>query len=208
MSHTLHRPRCAKVEKGDFVVLVMPARGINNTDVAKKYGMYADIFRKYNPSNMGGMSMGILTENSVDRLKELAIDDAPMFHAVFSSRADVEKAVAEVREKDYGFSVVVSGTLSEVREALANLGIAPHSYNFSLGVWGNKGKLPPMEILELTSMCGHSMISASLVKKLAEQIRAGKKTARKAAEQLSLPCLCGIFNVDRAEQLLARLAAG
>lgn len=206
MSHTLHRPRCTKTSANDFVVLVMPARGKNNTDVSERYAKYVDVFKKYNATNMGGMDIGILVGQQADDLKKTLDPMAPMIHAVYDNAEDLKGCLKELKEKEYGFSVVVSGKLDEVRKAAGEVGVKPHSFHYSLGVWGRKEVLPDETIRELTSMCGHSMVSGGLVLKLVAQIKSGKKSARKVAEQLAMPCVCGIFNVNRAELLLQALA--
>ena len=205
MSHTLHRLKRTSTQDKDFIVLVMPARSQNNVLVKDRYAKYIDIFKKYNPVNLGGMNIGLLIDHDPDELKQLAEEGAPMIHAVFQDAKDLTGVLREMKEKDLGFSVVVSGLLDDVRACAREAGIQPHSYHFSLGVWGKKTKLPPAPILEITSMCGHSMIPPGLVAKLAEDIRKGKKTPCKAAEQLTRPCMCGIFNTNKAECLLAEM---
>ena len=91
--------------------------------------------------------------------------------------------------------------------ACKKAGIQRHSVDLSLGIWGKIDKLPDEKIMEITTMCGHGMISANLVSKMIDDIRAGKTTARKAAVKLAEPCACGIFNIDKAEALLNELAA-
>jgi hypothetical protein len=51
------------------------------------------------------------------------------------------------------------------------------------------------------------MTSPNLVKKCIEDVISGKTTPREAAELLARPCICGIFNPDRAETLLKKLAS-
>jgi hypothetical protein len=48
------------------------------------------------------------------------------------------------------------------------------------------------------------MVPANLVKRIIGKIRRGKKSIREAAMELTLPCVCGIFNPVRAEYLLKR----
>jgi len=207
MSHTLHRIKDTAQPEMDYVVLVMPARGVNNDDVVEKYGKYIDIFKKYNPVNIGGMKIGLLVDNTPEELKVNACDDAPMVHAVFRNREDLAGVLKEIKEKDYGFSVVVSGLLDHVRECAEKVGLTPHSYNFSLGVYGALDKLPPRPVLDICTMCGHAMVTPGLVEKLVADIRKGKTTIQKAANKLTRPCLCGIFNTCKAESVLERIVA-
>ncbi|MFZ7120221.1 MAG: hypothetical protein ACOWWH_04650 [Eubacteriaceae bacterium] len=84
------------------------------------------------------------------------------------------------------------------------LDIEPHSINLSLGVFGRTEKLPPEEVLEFITMCGHGMISRNLVTKLIKEVRDGKKSKEQAAKIMASPCVCGIFNTNRAIKLLSK----
>jgi len=96
--------------------------------------------------------------------------------------------------------------MDEVFRAAKNVGLTPHTVNLSLGIWGRTEKLPKEEILWITSMCGHCMISPSLVLKMINDIRKGKTTPTNAARELARCCICGVFNVKRAEKLLRQLS--
>ena len=129
-----------------------------------------------------------------------------MVHGVFDTRDKLIEVMKALKEADYGYSVVVSGLLDDVGCCAKEAGIQRHSVDISLGIWGNLDKLPEPRILEITTMCGHAMISAGLVLKMVEDIRAGRKTAKDGAKELSKPCACGIFNPIKAEALLLELA--
>ena len=129
-----------------------------------------------------------------------------MIHAVFSDRDTLIAVMKALKEADYGYSVVVSGLVDDVDCCAKKAGIQRHSVDLSLGIWGKIDKLPDEKIMEITTMCGHGMISANLVSKMIDDIRAGRTTARKAAVKLAEPCACGIFNIDKAEALLNELA--
>jgi hypothetical protein len=101
---------------------------------------------------------------------------------------------------------VVSGIFETVDRCLEEAGLKHHTANFSLGIWGKTEKLPPNEILEVATMCGHAMISANLVKAMIEEVRAGRKTPEEAARVLTPNCTCGIFNPVRAAKLMAKAA--
>jgi len=62
------------------------------------------------------------------------------------------------------------------------------------------------DVLSIITMCGHSMISETHVVNLAEKIKKGKISARKAALELAYDCTCGIVNPDRCERLLQAVA--
>ena len=206
MSHTLHRIKTETGKSDDYVVLIMPARGINNVDVVETYRKYLTLLYQFHPINMGGMKISTLAVNTFEELLENISPDAPMIHAVFSDRDTLINVMKALKEADYGYSVVVSGLVDDVDCCAKKAGIQRHSVDLTLGTWGDTSKLPPEGVLEITTMCGHAMISANLVNKMIEDIRAGRTTPRKAAVKLAEPCVCGIFNIDKAERLLNELA--
>ena len=184
----------------------MPARGINNQNSVEVFRKYMDLLIKFDPVNMGGMKMGTLATNTFEEIKANISPDAPMMHAVFKDRDTLIEVMKALKEADYGYSVVVSGLVDDVDCCAKKAGIQRHSVDITLGTWGDTSKLTPEEILEITTMCGHAMISVNLVKKMIADIRKGIITPRKAAQKLAEPCVCGIFNTDKAERLLTELS--
>lgn len=206
MTHTLHRIKSIEGQTDDYVVLIMPARGINNQNCVEVFKQYFDLLVKFNPVNMGGIGCGVLLTNTVEEMKANLRPDVPMIHAVYSDRNVVIEVLKALKEADLGYSVVVSGVLDDVASCARAAGIQRYSVDISLAIWGALDKLPSVEILEVTTMCGHGMISANLVRKMVNDICAGRTTARKAAYQLGEPCACGIFNEMKAERLLQKAA--
>jgi len=104
--------------------------------------------------------------------------------------------------KNLGVSVVVSGLFSLIRQDCQKLGLARHTVNYSLGVWGKKERLPDPKITQITTMCGHGLVSFNLVQFLLKEVRGGKKTIEEASAILAKACICGVFNSHRAAELL------
>jgi len=206
MSHTLHRVKTESGKTDDYVVLIMPARGINNQDCVNVFRKYMALLYSFSPVNMGGLKVGTLASNSYEELLENVTEDVPMIHAVYKDRDTLIEVMKALKEADYGYSVVVSGLVDDVDCCAKQSGIQRHSVDLTLGIWGDVSKLPPEGVLEITTMCGHAMISANLVTKMINDIRKGVTTAKKAAKTLAEPCACGIFNIDKAERLLNELA--
>jgi len=127
-------------------------------------------------------------------------------HAVFVSKDVVSEVLKELKEADLGMSVVVSGIFENVDECAEKAGLKHHTANFSLGIWGKTEKLPSNDILEVTTMCGHAMVSANLVTTMVDEVKAGRKTPEEAAKVLAPQCACGVFNPARAAKLLAAMA--
>ena len=67
-------------------------------------------------------------------------------------------------------------------------------------------KLPPEKVLDISTMCGHGMITAARVLSVAEDVKAGRKSAEDGAKDLAKQCDCGIFNPTRAAKLLTAMA--
>ena len=53
-------------------------------------------------------------------------------------------------------------------------------------------------------MCGHAMVPVALIDRTVEQVKQKKLTLKQAAVELTKPCVCGVFNPTRAEELLQR----
>ncbi len=206
MTHTLHRIKNEARQKDDYVVLIMPAKGINNEGSKDIFIKYIDILYKFNPINLGGIGVGNLALDDIELIKKQVTEDAVMVHGVYEDRETLIKVLKALKEADYGYSVVVSGLVDDVNCCSKDSDLQRHSVDLSLGIWGAIDKLPPEEIMEITTMCGHAMISANLVNKMVEDIKKGRTTSEKAAIELAKPCACGIFNTEKAKGLLEELA--
>ena len=114
--------------------------------------------------------------------------------------------LAELKERDYGISIVVSGLIEKVFGICDEVGLQPHTIDLALGVWGNKKLLPKAELMNITTMCGHALVAPSLIDDLVSQVKTGRLTAEQAAIELAKPCVCGIFNQKRAADLITELA--
>jgi hypothetical protein len=203
MTHTLHRRGTAESLSEDYVILMLKAIGINDTDYVPKLQEFLRICLRHNPVNIGCETKGSLYEYPAE---EIIADTRGDTHAVFDNPQAVSEVLKELKEADLGLSVVVSGIFDKVDECLDKAGLKHHTANFSLGIWGKTEKLPANDVLEITTMCGHAMIAANLVTAMIEEIRAGRKTPEEAARVLTPNCTCGIFNPARAAKLMARAA--
>lgn len=73
-------------------------------------------------------------------------------------------------------SIVVSGLVDHVKECCHKVGLEPHTVESSLGRIGRTDLLPPNEILEIATMCGHSMVSVNFINEMIEKCRKGRCT--------------------------------
>lgn len=203
MTHTLHRQGTAESLSDDYVVLMLRAIGINDTDYVPKLQEFLRICLRHNPVNIGCETKGSMYEYTPE---EIIADVHGDTHAVFDNPQALSRVLKDLKEVDLGLSVVVSGIYKTVDESLGKAELKHHTANFSLGVWGKTEKLPEDEILEITTMCGHGMIATNLVKTMIEEVSAGRKTPDEAAKLLTPNCTCGIFNPARTARLLAKAA--
>jgi len=207
VTHTLHRRGREAGLCRDLIVLILPARGLNLEGSEEKMGRMWEVISHYRDKglvNYGNLSDG--NSQKVD-LERLIKGRSRISHAVFSDRKAVEDCLREFKEQEFGISVVVSGLFEEAAEICRRAGLTPHTVEHSLGTHGRTERLPREEILEITTMCGHALIAPRLVESLVEKINQGKTTPAQAAAKLSRLCECGIFNPQRAEELLTNLAA-
>ena len=130
-------------------------------------------------------------------------------HAVFADPNTVAEVLQEVKAAHLGMSVVVSGLFERVRECCRRIGQAPapHTIEYSLGIWGRTEGLPDDYVLEISTMCGHGMVAFSLVLDAFEEVKSGRASPEEAARRLAEPCVCGVFNPTRAAHLLRAAAA-
>lgn len=205
MTHTLHRRGTPENLANDYVVFAMSAKGINEKDSATKMRQFMQIAQRYNPVNLGDMKTG--NTYSVGTEKVMAdIKDTSIVHAVFTDVETVAKVVQEVKDADLGMSVVISGLFDSAKECCQKTGLALHTVEHSLDIWGKTEKLAPGDVLEVTTMCGHGMVAANLVVSMAEDIKAGRLSPEEAAEELAKQCCCGVFNPVRGAELLGAMA--
>jgi hypothetical protein len=204
MTHTLHRRGTDESLKNDYVLLVTAASGINHVGSLEKLRKVLEVIWEVGPANVGSQHLGtVLQGYSLEEIKA-AMNEVPRIRCAFSSREKMREIIRRLKELDLGMSVTVEGPTADILEMSKEMGIKPHSVNLSLDIWGKKEELPSEEVLEFVTMCGHGLISQHLVKKVIEEVKRGKKTPKKAAVEIGIPCVCGIYNPDRAEELLQK----
>ena len=214
MTHSNHRRGSRESLMGDWVVFMSGSRGVDPSKRAK----FTEILLKHNPV---GLSTSDLTTRrrlryvkGWDSSKDSGIHKSATLEeikscktlsggsAVFADFEDVRAVIGELVEADLGASVVVSGIFDKVHGALKEAGKEPHTVNMSAETFGRVDLLPEPKVLEITTMCGHHMVSSNLVRHLAEEVKKERKTAEEAAVEMAKQCTCNFFNVERAKVLL------
>lgn len=198
MSHSLHRRGSLESLQHDCLLLVTSASGVNHQGTKEKLLKVLDVVWEVGPINVGSNETGtILSGTSVEEIKA-GFTDVPRVRCCFDDWGKMKTLIRRLQEMDLGMSVVVSGIRENVENMCDELGLKPHSVNMSLDIWGKREKLPPEEVLEFVTMCGHGLISKNLVIDTIERVKNGSMTPEQASVRMGSPCVCGFFNPTRA----------
>ena len=226
MTNTLHRysehyaferlPNPEPVED-DFIVFAMASRGINDDELVAKYRAFLRLALKHNPVNLGDATKGGMLRprqnlnpkahwkrDQQPHPEEVisGIDGHTTVAAVFNNYKDMKGFVSEVRDAKLGISVNISAPMEEADRCCRENGITRHSLEYSLGFCGRVDKLPDATVLELTTMCGHGMVSAHFARKMIDWVKENRRSSAEVARAMARFCSCGVFNTSRAESIL------
>jgi hypothetical protein len=214
----------------DYVLFVYPARGFNYKDSAPKLRRLAELIFLSDPVSMiakerprsgekenepgedryvtrfsCGHADGVDRRQEMLKLQNIKYDGTLLF-SIFTNREKLREALAKIKEADEGISVVVSAVIDDVRQIVKEIGIDPHMVNLSLGIHGRTDRLPPADIREFTTMCGHGVVSPYLVKDMIRRIKTGKISEWDGSLYLSERCACGVYNPCRSAELFREKA--
>ncbi len=203
MTNTLHRQGTPESLAGDYVVFLTPAGEINREGCGEKKRRFLRLACAEGPVNLGADGKNLVTGGDPEQMIA-AVTDESSVAATFSDPEAVRRLVGLLAREGLGISVNISGLAEAVDGILRSHGIMRHSIEHSLGVLGATDRLPTRQILEITTMCGHGLISHNFARKMIDWVKLGKLTPRQAARYLARPCVCGAFNIERAETLLAK----
>jgi hypothetical protein len=208
MTHSLHREGTPESLDKDYVVFIYPARGYNYKGCAPKVRRLVEIGYQVGPANMIATTLRKNLYSGVEPDEVLdSIEEGCRVFTVFNSREKFRELLTAFKEADEGISIVVSGLIEKVREVAAEVGLTPHTINLSLGIHGGTEGLPPPEIRQFTTMCGHAMISPHLVEDVIRRVKAGKLDTWNGSITLAKPCACGIYNPYRSMEMLEDLSS-
>ena len=207
MTHSLHREGTVDSLERDYAVFIYPARGFNYAGSGPKVKRLMELLFLAGPSNM---SVTTLRQNLYSGVRPAefldSIKDGARVFSVFSDRVKVKEVLHRLKEADEGISIVVSGLVDRAREMSAEAGLNPHTVNLSLGIHGATDRLPPADIRQFTTMCGHGLVSPKLVRDVLRKVKRGKVSAWEGSLIVAKPCACGIYNPHRSEEMLQDLS--
>lgn len=217
MTNTLHRYGDRASFRDDYVVFAMCSRGKNDENAVPRLRQFLEMALHFGPVNLGDARHGgaLRPSRSMSPLAHWRRDTKPNFRAVidgldtpttaaavFDNRPAAEDLVKAVCAADLGLSVNISTSIDGAEQCCHAAGLCRHSVGYSLGFEGKTGHLPNEDVLMLSTMCGHGMVSSSLAKKMIDWVKEGRRTPDQAVTYLARFCSCGVFNPSRAVRIL------
>jgi hypothetical protein len=219
MTNTLHRFGNAASFVDDFVIIAIPAKGIKNgVDVLPALKKFLEIAMEYNPVNLGdAMNGGAVrpTRHKYAIQHFFGRSDKPDFQqvidnitkpttfaAIFDKRENAEAFTARIAKENLGLSINISSSLDNAINCAKAAGIHRHSVGYSLGFEGMPDNIPNRHVVQLSTMCGHGMVSQALAKKMIDWVKEDRATPEQAIAAMARFCSCGIFNPSRARRIL------
>jgi hypothetical protein len=234
----MHRQGTLESLRQDYILFATTAAGFNRKGSEEVRKRFVEILMKHNPVNMGLSTQAAQMEKKPNFIWEAIRDrfhgrkyrngqpteetrrgwkealrrstegQRLQYNAVFDSLDKLAAAVREVKEADLGLCINVNGIHEDTDRVAREAGIIRHTIEHSLGVHGRVERLPSAEVLELTTMCGHGMVSYNLARKMLYMVTMGHVSVDRAAELLARPCTCGVFNPARATRILSEVRGG
>lgn len=200
MTHTLHRQGTEENLANDFPMHFKFARGFNSDPYpTEKLQSFFDITHGHKDIvNSGDLKIGNQYVIDLERLRTNIYTPC----AVFTDEDTVTEVVRAVKEAQLDLSLTLSGLTTKLFACCDKAGARPYAIEHSLGIEGDLSKLPPQEMLELTTMCGHAMVAKGLISLIIRKIKRGEMTPEEGGIELAKPCQCGAFNPVRAAALL------
>jgi hypothetical protein len=223
MTNTLHRFGAPETQRDDYIVFAIASKGINDVGATEKLQTFLRFAIKHGPVNVGhGIKGGMYrpsenltplahwsrSEEADPEIVVRGIDEPSTVAAVFDDVVKVEALLKDLKAADLGISINISSLADEANACCKRAGITRHSIEYSLGFHGDLNQLPDRHVLELSTMCGHGMLSHNFARKMIDLVRENRRTPQQAATTMARFCTCGIFNLARAIRVLERARKG
>jgi hypothetical protein len=217
MTNTLHRFGSKESFHDDYVVFARTTRGKNDQNCVPRLKRFLEMALPFGPVNLGDSVHGGALRPSCHLTPRAhwKRDLQPDFRAVIDGIDGPTNAVAvfdnfkaaanflkAVKEADLGLCVNMSTSVEGALQCSCSAGQPRHSVSYSLGFEGETEKMPNTQVLTLTTMCGHGMVSSSLAKKMIDWVKEGRRSPEEAAKYLTHFCSCGVYNPSRAKRIL------
>jgi hypothetical protein len=141
LTHTLHRTGAKDSLKEDFPLLITPRSGVNDKNLNEKLAKIVSILDQTGIEFWGYAASVNTLHMPPSEIREKLIkhvDRGARIRGVCTSRDQVKQLLTLLKEADFGLSVTISGLREEIFAVCGEAGLAPHSVNLSLGIWGKK----------------------------------------------------------------------
>ena len=205
MSHSLHRYGTVENLQNDYTFYARASRWVNREGCGPKLRKIFNIMMSEKVINFGHSEKSLKSGLSLEEYAE-GLENAYGVSGCFSDKKVLKSFLLKYRAADTGISLVVSGLIDEIVKIAEEIDLKPHTAFLSLGVHGKRALLSEDNVMEITTMCGHGLVSSRLAAAVMKKVRSGKMTSQEGARFLAQPCPCGIFNTDRCQALLAQLS--
>jgi hypothetical protein len=217
MTNTLHRYGSAESFYDDYVIFAIPSRGKNDKGSLPKLRQFLEMALPFKPVNLGDALNGgaLRPRRDMSPTSHWKRDMTPDFRgvidgltgpttvaAVFDDRVHAEDFVKAVKAADLGLCINISTSIDGAEQCCHAASQPRHSIGYSLGFEGKTEKLPNTQVLSLSTMCGHGMISSNLAKKMTDWVKEGRRTPEEATSYMARFCSCGVYNPARAKRIL------
>ena len=217
MTNTLHRYGSAESFYDDYIIFAIPSRGKNDKGSIPKLKQFLEMALPFKPVNLGDALNGgaLRPRRDMSPTSHWKRDMTPDFRgvidgltgpttvaAVFDDRVHAEDFVKAVKAADLGLCINISTSIDGAEQCCHAACQPRHSVGYSLGFEGKTEKLPNTQVLSLSTMCGHGMISSSLAKKMIDWVKEGRRTPEQAVTYMARFCSCGVYNPARAKRIL------
>jgi len=217
MTNTLHRYGSAESFYDDYIIFAIPSRGKNDKGSVPKLKQFLEMALPFKPVNLGDALNGgaLRPRRDMSPTAHWNLDMTPDFRgvidgltgpttvaAVFDDRVHAEDFVKVVKAADLGLCINISTSIDGAEQCCHAACQPRHSIGYSLGFEGKTEKLPNTQVLSLSTMCGHGMISTSLAKKMIDWVKEGRRTPDEAATYMARFCSCGVYNPAHAKRII------
>ena len=217
MTNTLHRYGSAESFYDDYIIFAIPSRGKNDKGSVPKLKQFLEMALPFKPVNLGDALNGgaLRPRRDMSPTSHWNRDMTPDFRgvidgltgpttvaAVFDDRVHAEDFVKAVKAADLGLCINISTSIDGAEQCCHAANQPRHSVGYSLGFEGKTEKLPATQVLALSTMCGHGMISSNLAKKMIDWVKEGRRTPEQAVTYMARFCSCGVYNPSRAKRII------
>ena len=206
MTHTLHRTGSPESLSRDYVLLFMPSKDINHVGSGPKLRRMLEICLENGAIRIGDCRLGNqYYQGGVDKLLD-HVEDRAVVHGVFNEPGEGRRGPEATQGRGTGPVGRRLGPFRPGARVLRQVRPDPAHRQQHAGTMGPHrppaaaGR--PRDEHHVRPRHGDGQADRGT----AAKVKSGEMTPEQGAERLFKPCMCGIFNADRAARLLTAMA--